>query len=318
MEEPAQRKKEQEEEKKKEEEGVDCSNQSPSFRPDTPDSDDSDDSFHTTSGEDRTDSLRLAEQQEEGEEQEEEDGEESPCFTPEPEPPTAEKDKEEEEEDERKDAAKKENEEDDEECFVDEEHLKDLELSMTEEERSSRREESLQHKESGNTSFREGSLQQAVMSYTAGLRICPLTFPKDRAVLYANRAAARAKLNQKKQAIRDCSQAIELDESYTKAVLRRATLNQETDQLDDALKDFQRVVELQPSNQQAQEAIRRLPDMITERNEKLKEEMMGKLKDLGNMFLRPFGLSTSNFELKQDSGSGGYNISFKQNPDNSH
>ncbi|KAK8383931.1 hypothetical protein O3P69_015994 [Scylla paramamosain] len=265
-----------------------------------------------------TDPLRLAEQQEQ--EEEEEEGEESPCFTPEPDPPSAEKDKEEEEEDERKDAAKKKNEEEeeDEECFVDEEHLKDLELSMTEEERTARREESLQHKESGNTSFREGNLQQAVMSYTAGLRICPLAFPKDRAVLYANRAAARAKLDQKKQAIRDCSQAIELDESYTKAVLRRATLSQETDQLDDALRDFKRVLELQPSNQQAQEAVRRLPDMITERNEKLKEEMMGKLKDLGNMFLRPFGLSTSNFELKQDPNSGGYNINFKQNPDNSH
>lgn len=30
--------------------------------------------------------------------------------------------------------------------------------------------------------------------YTAGLRVCPLSFPKDRAVLYSNRAATRAKL----------------------------------------------------------------------------------------------------------------------------
>ncbi|KAG0725194.1 Tetratricopeptide repeat protein 1 [Chionoecetes opilio] len=286
-------------------------------RPGSPDSDDSNDSFHTTSGEDPTDPLaRLAE----GEQQEEE-GEESPCFTPEPEPLPAEKDKEEDNEDEEKDAAKKKNEEEeeeDEECYVDEEYLKDMELSMTEEERTARREESLQHKESGNTSFREGDLQPAVTSYTAGLRMCPLSFSRDRAVLYSNRAAARAKLDHKKEAIKDCTRALELDEGYTKAVLRRANLNQETDQLDDALRDFQRVVELEPSNHQAQEAIRRLPDMITERNEKLKEEMMGKLKDLGNMFLRPFGLSTSNFEMKQEGGSGGYNINFKQNNNNSH
>lgn len=96
--------------------------------------------------------------------------------------------------------------------------------------------------------------------------------------------------------------------------IRRAALYEETDKLDDSLADYNKVLELDPGNHDSRAAQVRLPPLINERNEKMKEEMLGKLKDLGNLVLRPFGLSTNNFELKQDPATGSYSVNFNQSP----
>ena len=82
---------------------------------------------------------------------------------------------------------------------------------------------------------------------------------------------------------------------------------------DEALADYQKVLEFDPRHVEANRAVRRLPAKIEERNEKLKAEMVENLKKLGNMVLRPFGLSTENFKMEQDPNTGGYNIKFEQN-----
>lgn len=84
------------------------------------------------------------------------------------------------------------------------------------------------------------------------------------------------------------------------------------DKLDESLADYKKVLEIDPSVQVARSACVRLPKKIEERNEKMKEEMMGQLKKLGNMVLKPFGLSTNNFQMQQNEG-GSYNIQFVQN-----
>ena len=68
---------------------------------------------------------------------------------------------------------------------------------------------------------------------------------------------------------------------------------------------------MDPRNVTANKAVRELPAKIEERNEKMKAEMMDNLKKLGNMVLKPFGLSTENFKLEQNEG-GSYNIQFNQ------
>uniref|UniRef100_A0A668VB45 Tetratricopeptide repeat protein 1 n=1 Tax=Oreochromis aureus TaxID=47969 RepID=A0A668VB45_OREAU len=192
------------------------------------------------------------------------------------------------------------------------------EKELTEEEMESRRQQSISLKEAGNAHFKRGDWAEAGRSYTDALSVCPVCFSRERAVLFSNRAAARLHLDLKEQAISDCSRAIALDPDYLRALLRRAELYEQTEKLDEALEDYQKVLERDPNNVAARQAAMRLPQQIQERNEKLKEEMLSKLKDLGNMILRPFGLSTNNFQVNQDAASGAYSINFIQNPNNNN
>ncbi|KAM6214158.1 tetratricopeptide repeat protein 1 [Rhynchocyon petersi] len=199
---------------------------------------------------------------------------------------------------------------------LDEEYLTELEKDMPDEEKQKRREESTRLKQEGNEQFKKGDYIEAESSYTQALQTCPACFQKERSILFSNRAAARMKQDKKEMAISDCSKAIHLNPSYIRAILRRAELYEKTDKLDEALEDYKSILEKDPSVHQAREACMRLPQQIEERNQRLKEEMLGKLKDLGNLVLRPFGLSTENFQIKQDSSTGSYSINFVQNPNN--
>uniref|UniRef100_A0A0A9X6M6 Tetratricopeptide repeat protein 1 n=1 Tax=Lygus hesperus TaxID=30085 RepID=A0A0A9X6M6_LYGHE len=195
--------------------------------------------------------------------------------------------------------------------YIDEEALKDKELTYSDEDRERLKQETEALKNQGNNLFKNGSFLESIDEYTLALRTCPLSFNKLRAVLYANRAAAKVHLGRKVLAIEDCTKAIELDETYIKAYIRRATLYEETEKFDEALGDYNKVLEFDRTNADALKASVRLPPLIEKKNEELKAEMMGKLKDLGNTILKPFGLSTNNFQMVQDPVSGGYSINFK-------
>ncbi|XP_052864819.1 tetratricopeptide repeat protein 1 [Anopheles cruzii] len=199
--------------------------------------------------------------------------------------------------------------------FIDEESQRDYEMGLSEEELAANKAKADELKQQGNELFKQSDHHQSATMYTKALRLCPVDRKDDRAILYANRAAAKSKLDLKASAIEDCTKAIEYNPKYLKALLRRANLYEETDKLDESLEDYRKVLELDPGNGEARAAQVRLPPKIAERNERLKEEMMGKLKDLGNMILRPFGLSTQNFQMQQDPQSGSYSINFKQNAD---
>ena len=108
----------------------------------------------------------------------------------------------------------------------------------------------------------------------------------------------------------------------TKALLRRAKARHQVGgwaSLQGALEDYQALAK--PPHQLSgldrtavQAAMRVLPGELNQAKDREMAEMMGSLKKLGNGILRPFGLSTENFQFQQDPSTGGYSMNFNQNP----
>ncbi|KAL1852580.1 hypothetical protein Plec18170_005711 [Paecilomyces lecythidis] len=103
-----------------------------------------------------------------------------------------------------------------------------------------------------------------------------------------------------------------------KALMRRARAKTELDgwaNLQGAEEDYRELMgmeNLPPQDKKiVQKALRELPNRINQAREKEIGEMMGKLKDLGNGILKPFGLSTDNFNFVKDEKTGGYSMNFQ-------
>lgn len=187
---------------------------------------------------------------------------------------------------------------------------KEKEALLDSDELEKRRISALEIKEKGNELFKGTDYSEALQRYTEALDLCPLKFAIDRSVMFSNRAACHIKLDASESALSDCDAALALQPNYLKCLMRRAALREEKDRLSDAFEDYQNILKLDPSNEKARWACATLPGRIKEQQEKLKEQMIDQLKQLGNMVLKPFGLSTENFKVQKNPDSEGYSINF--------
>jgi len=102
-------------------------------------------------------------------------------------------------------------------------------------------------KEAGNTAFKAGNLDEAYKLYSDALQIDPYNRTTN-AKLYFNRATVASKLKKTAESIADCDKALELDPNYTKALLRRAKTYMETEQYEDAIRDYEKVLKVDRGN----------------------------------------------------------------------
>ncbi|XP_047335066.1 serine/threonine-protein phosphatase 5-like [Impatiens glandulifera] len=97
-----------------------------------------------------------------------------------------------------------------------------------------------------NEAFKVHKFSQAIDLYTQAIEL-----NGDNAVYWANRAFAHTKLEEYGSAIHDASKAIEIDPRYSKGYYRRGAAYLSMGKFKDALKDFQQVKKLCPSDPDA-------------------------------------------------------------------
>ncbi|GLJ37178.1 hypothetical protein SUGI_0754180 [Cryptomeria japonica] len=187
--------------------------------------------------------------------------------------------------------------------------------AMTEEQQKQRSlEQASAAKAEGNRLFGAGEFEAALTQYANALDIAPdHPMANDiRSVCYANRGICYYKLNKYEETIKESTKALDLNPAYMKALIRRAEAHEKLEHFEEAIADMKKALELDGSNEQARRTIIRLEPLAAEKREKLKEEMIGKLKQLGDSVLGRFGMSVDNFKAVKDPSTGSYSISFQR------
>ncbi|KAM5287831.1 RNA polymerase II-associated protein 3 isoform 1-T1 [Ctenodactylus gundi] len=122
-------------------------------------------------------------------------------------------------------------------------------------------------KEKGNKYFKQGKYDEAIECYTKGMNADPYN-----PMLPTNRASAYFRLKKFAVAESDCNLAIALNRNYLKAYARRGAARFALQKLEDAKKDYEKVLELEPNNFEATNELRKIDQVLMSKKASSPEE----------------------------------------------
>ena len=141
----------------------------------------------------------------------------------------------------------------------------------------------------GNQFFARQQYPQAIDEYSRAIALCPAGESASAeekealSVFFSNRAAAFLMQNLYGETVSDCTNSLALHASNPKALGRRARAHEALDQLAEAVEDLKALVAIDPRDKDSARSLARVEKALNEKNEKLKTEMMDKLKGFGNV-----------------------------------
>lgn len=169
-------------------------------------------------------------------------------------------------------------------------------------------------KRQGNEHYKERKFEEALAAYTEAVEICPEEYKKDRAIYYGNIAACQFEQGDYKDAVESSTKALELDESYAKVRRRRVLANEQVgtwNALEKAMEDLKKLKEDAKDDpaqiRDIETHMRRIEPKMSAKQKEEMDEMLGKLKNLGNGLLGKFGMSLDDFKMEKNAD-GGYSL----------
>ncbi|KAI3933978.1 hypothetical protein MKW92_012080 [Papaver armeniacum] len=102
----------------------------------------------------------------------------------------------------------------------------------------------------GNELFKASKFSEASAAYSEGLEYDP-----HNSLLLCNRATCRSKLGQFERAVEDCTSALSVRPSYTKARLRRADCNGKLERWEASIQDYEKLIRETPGDEEVSRAL---------------------------------------------------------------
>lgn len=133
-------------------------------------------------------------------------------------------------------------------------------------------------KEEGNVEFKAGRLESAISKYSEALEVDPSNRSIN-AKLLQNRAQCRIKLKQYDEAIKDTDRAVSLDPGYIKARKTKANALGQSGNWEDSVKEWKNIQELDPEDRTIPKEVRKAELELKKSQRKDYYKIMGIEKD---------------------------------------
>ena len=104
----------------------------------------------------------------------------------------------------------------------------------------------------GNSVFKTGNYEKAILFYTRAIELSSESDP-ERATYYVNRALCHAQTSSHKRVIADCEEALLIQPENAKALLRRGMAYEGLEKWQKGLDDYKKVISMGTNSPQATE-----------------------------------------------------------------